>query len=87
MSDSNSKFNPLIMLFAVRWPKCFAVYENRRRPLAVGIHNEMIAALDGVASETAIKNALGYYVGNAKYRATLKAGMPRSASTANPSGS
>jgi ProP effector len=77
MSDSNSKFNPLIMLFAARWPKCLAVCENRRRPLAVGIHNEMIAALDGVVSKTAIGRALGYYVGSPRYIEALKAGMPR----------
>src|SRR5262249_34916946 len=35
-----------IALLAERWPKCFAVYEQRRRPLKIGIDADIMAALE-----------------------------------------
>jgi sRNA-binding protein len=37
-------------LLAERWPACFAIYEQRRRPLKVGIHRDILAALDGAVT-------------------------------------
>jgi ProP effector len=75
--NSKSNSNPLIALFAARWPKCFFVYENRRRPLACGIHKDVIATFDGIATEDAIRKAIRYYVGNEKYLKAMTAGAPR----------
>jgi sRNA-binding protein len=76
----------LITMFAERWPACFHVYEKRRRPLAIGIHKEIIAALDGVADKTAIENALAFYVGNFSYLGKIKAGRERIALDGKPAG-
>jgi ProP effector len=88
MSGSIPKFdsNPLITLFAERWPRCFSVYEQRRRPLAVGIHAEIIASLEGIAGEAEIRRALSYYVRNPKYRKTLKVGSARIGLDGEPAG-
>jgi sRNA-binding protein len=34
------------MLFE-KWPACLAMYERARRPLKIGIHRDILAALDG----------------------------------------
>jgi sRNA-binding protein len=40
----------VIELLAEQFPKCFAIYERRRRPLRIGIYNELLAALDGAVT-------------------------------------
>jgi sRNA-binding protein len=76
----------LIADFAARWPYCFSVYEKRRRPLAIGIHEQIISALDGVASRREIKLALAFYTRNLKYLAALKAGVARIGLDGQPTG-
>jgi sRNA-binding protein len=66
-----------IQLFEERWPACFSVSERRRRPLKVGIHVEVIAALAGQVSEADVRAALALYVKNARYLKKLKTGKPR----------
>jgi len=48
----------LIEKLADRFPACFAVYEKRRRPLKIGIHDDLVAALDGTVSLRELKAAL-----------------------------
>ena len=66
-----------IALFAARWPRCFSVYEARRRPLKVGIHLEIIAALDGIVTPAQVGAALRLYVCNRVYRCRSYAGATR----------
>jgi sRNA-binding protein len=37
----------VIALLAELFPECFSVYEGRRRPLKIGIHRDILAAVDG----------------------------------------
>jgi sRNA-binding protein len=77
----------LIALFAEKWPACFFVYEKRRRPLAIGIHEQIISAFDGVASSRVlIQRALAIYVNNFGYLRQIKAGRDRIGLGGEPAG-
>jgi sRNA-binding protein len=62
----------LIALLEERWPQCFALYQARRKPLKIGIHLDVIAALAGEVEESAIRKALAVYTNNVWYLKTLK---------------
>jgi sRNA-binding protein len=55
----------------------FSVYEKNRRPLKVGIHEEILAALDGAVTRTELARALRAYVSNPVYRSRLVPGAVR----------
>jgi sRNA-binding protein len=92
VQDPVQKKNPdprlgeIIELLSKKWPNCFSVYEKRRRPLAIGIHKEVITSLDGVADETAIGSALAFYVGNSCYLGRIRADRERIGLDGKPAG-
>jgi sRNA-binding protein len=60
-------------LLAERWPKMFSLYEARRRPLKVGIHRDILAALHGGGiTPDELKRALSHYCRNPGYCAAAK---------------
>jgi sRNA-binding protein len=62
-----------IALLAEHWPRCFAVFEQRRRPLKIGIHLDILPALAGAITPLELRIALRFYVGNIVYlRGLLK---------------
>ena len=65
----------LITRSAERFPACFAVLERRQRPLKIGIHQDIIAAV-GVAPDE-LGRALWRYTRSEGYCARLKAGAAR----------
>jgi sRNA-binding protein len=67
----------VIELLAERFPKAFFVYERRRKPLKVGIRQDLAAALDGALSERELSLGLGWYCRNKAYRAQLIKGAWR----------
>jgi ProP effector len=61
----------IISLLAERFPKCFVVYQWRRRPLKLGIHKDILAVLDIAPADLSF--ALRFYCGNEGYlRNSLK---------------
>jgi sRNA-binding protein len=64
-------------LLCEAFPKCFARYEVRRQPLKVGIHDDILARLDGAITEHELSRALRVYVSNKVYRGRLCAGAER----------
>jgi integrase len=62
-----------IALLAETFPKCFAVWEQRRQPLKVGVHKDVLARLDGAMTPVELANALRAYVANPVYRRQLLA--------------
>jgi sRNA-binding protein len=66
-----------IQLLTEIFPKCFVVYEGRRRPLKVGIHNDIITALAGAVTAAELGRALSVYTHNKVYRSRLRAGAIR----------
>src|SRR5262245_60157369 len=57
----------IIELLAARFPACFAVFEQRRPPLKIGIRNDILAVLDGAVTVRELRDALRYYTGNPVY--------------------
>jgi ProQ/FINO family len=49
----------VIALLAELYPKCFSVYQWRRRPLKLKIHLDIQAALDGAITPAQLHRALG----------------------------
>ena len=66
-----------IALLAETWPACFCVYERRRRPLQLGIRQDVLAGLGGAMTEQELRRALRYYTGNAWYLRASIAGTMR----------
>jgi ProP effector len=56
-----------ITALADLYPACFAVFQERRKPLKVGLREEVIAALAGAATPKEIALALRMYCGNVGY--------------------
>jgi ProP effector len=64
------------------WPRCFVVYEGRRRPLKLGIDRDVIAqcqqAIDkGLNTVKDLRRALRHYVGNTNYLKACGQGVGR----------
>jgi len=53
-----------IALLAETFPKCFSIYEARRRPVKLKIHLDIQAALDGAITPAELHKALGTYCSN-----------------------
>jgi sRNA-binding protein len=67
----------VIVLLAERFPKTFAVFEQRRRPLKIGINSDVLAALNGVMTPREIGVALRFYTGNTGYLCAMLRGAWR----------
>jgi ProP effector len=77
----------VILLLAEKWPACFFVYEQRRRPLKLGIHRDILAVLEGIVTVQELRSALRCYVGNPWYlHAAMTPGAVRIDLDGNPSG-
>lgn len=64
----------VLELLAETWPKCFSIYEARRQPLKVGVHHDILAALDGAVTAAELSRALRVYTGNKVYRSRVHPG-------------
>src|SRR5262249_42709867 len=63
-----------IMLLAELFPRRFSIFEGRRRPLKLGIHLDLLTALDGAITPTELHRALGFYCSNPVYLSHLRKG-------------
>jgi ProP effector len=86
MSNCRDAIAAAIALLAERWPKCFAVYEGRRRPLKLGIHKDILAAVDGALTPLELGRALGAYCSNKVYLSNTRTGAWRLDLDGNPAG-
>src|SRR5262245_11281494 len=68
------------------WPKCFSVWQGRRRPLKLGIHLEVQAALDGAITPAELGKALGIYCANQVYLGHTRKGAWRLDIDGKPAG-
>jgi len=74
-----------INLLCERFPRAFARFEQRRQPLKVGIHRDVLAA--GLElPEKDLKIALRIYVSNRVYRDRLRVGATRIDLNGEPAG-
>jgi len=90
MSQSyNSTTTAVIALLAELYPKCFSVYQGRRRPLKLKIHLDIQAAqaaLDGAITPAELHRALGTYCSNQVYLGHTREGAQRIDLDGNPAG-
>ena len=76
-----------IALLAERWPRAFAIRKSKRRPLKVGIHVDVLAALDGAMTAAELGDALGDYTKSSGYiRRITRAGAERIGLDGAPAG-
>jgi ProP effector len=75
-----------IALLAETYPRCFAVYQARRRPLKIGIHKDILRELDGALTPDELSAALRYYTGNKHYLLALRPGAQRVDLDGEPAG-
>jgi ProP effector len=80
--DEISNATALIGQMAERWPKCFAIFERRRKPLKLGIHND----IDVAVTPEELGLALRLYVSNPRYLRSMRAGADRIDLDGNPAG-
>jgi sRNA-binding protein len=57
----------LIALLAETFPACFVVQETKRRPIKVGIFDDIVAKLGGAIQSDELHHALRSYVGSVGY--------------------
>jgi ProP effector len=74
--DDIKRIQKTIAVLAERWPRCFVVFEKRRRPLKVGIFED-IAAVAPDLDPADLAAAIRFYVGNLHYLAACVAGASR----------
>jgi ProP effector len=67
----------IVTVLAEFWPNCFIVYEQRRRPLKVGIRTDLTKAAAGALMPAEIALALHHYTGNLPYLRACHAGADR----------
>src|SRR6516165_9173952 len=59
---SHNAILAVISLLAEKWPCCFSIIESGRRPLKLGIRDDVLAALGGAISAGRVSAALRWYV-------------------------
>jgi ProP effector len=75
-----------LALLAEKWPACFQIFEQRRRPLKVGIHLDIMAALGDAVTSAEVKSALRLYTGNIGYLLACREGVERVDLNGEPAG-
>src|SRR5262249_29794305 len=75
-----------IALLAETFPNCFSIYEERRRPLKIGIDRDILTALDGAITPAELHRALGAYCCNEAYLGRLRKGAWRLDLNGEPAG-
>jgi ProP effector len=74
----------IIELLCDRFPHTFS--RRDARPLKIGVHADLLAALDGTVEPRDLKSALAGYTSSARYLRTLSAGASRIGLDGKPAG-
>lgn len=67
----------VLELLVERFPRCFAIYQLRRRPLKIGIRADLEVALDGAVTPAELALALRIYATATGYLQNSRAGVAR----------
>src|SRR5262249_6315600 len=65
---SHNAILAVISLLAEKCPSCFSIIESGRRPLKLGIRDDVLAALDGAISAGKVLAALRWCVSSPEYQ-------------------
>ena len=77
----------VLALLTETFPRCFSVYERRRKPLKVGIDRDILERLGGAIAPNELSSALRSYTSNRLYQLAMRDGAPRIDLDGNPAGS
>ena len=83
---SHNAIRAVISLLAEKWPSCFSIIECGRRPLKLGIRDDVLAALDSAISAGKVSAALRWYVSSPEYQHRLLHGAWRVDLNGRPAG-
>ena len=86
MSIGKQQIDQTIAQLSREFPKCLVLFERQRRPLKLGIHLDIIAALGEQINHQHLAQALRYYTSNLHYRMSQRPGVPRIDLDGNVSG-
>ena len=75
-----------ILRLAEAFPKTFFLYAAQRKPLKVGIHDDIRAALGDAMGEDELSGVMRYYCGNEVYMKRCVAGAARIDLDGSPAG-
>jgi ProP effector len=75
-----------IELLASTWPNCFAVKFRDRRPLKIGIADDVAAAVEGAITSEELDAAFAVYTRQTGYLRALRQGAARIDLDGNPAG-
>jgi ProP effector len=84
--DTADHEQAIMATLAERWPLAFSIYEKRRKPLKIGIDQDIAAALGGAVTPAELTSALRLYVGNLGYLLACREGVERVDLNGAPSG-
>jgi ProP effector len=76
----------LIGILAERFPACFTVNPSYRRPLKIGIHHDVAAALSDTVTPREVSDELRLYVSNFRYLKALMTDAVRVDLNGEPAG-
>jgi ProP effector len=76
----------VIALLAEQFPAAFSVLERHRKPLKLGIRDDVLAAMAGAVTAEEVTAALRFYTGNVGYLRTSIEGAPRVGLDGQPAG-
>ena len=81
---TRKQIDATIELLCARFPACFAMLQYRRRPLKIGIADDILAA--GVLTNDELSLTLRVYTGHIRYLETCVAGVSRIGLDGEPAG-
>jgi len=84
---SHNAILAVVSLLAEKWPCCFSIIESGRRPLKLGIRDEVLVGLGGAISAGKVSAALRWYVSSPEYQRRLVHGAWRIDLNGKPAGS
>jgi ProP effector len=87
MKASHYRNAAVLGLLAKTWPRCFALFGHRRRPLKLGIRDDIVAALGGAITLAELNCVLRCYAANRHYQLAMRSGAPRIDLDGNEAGS
>jgi sRNA-binding protein len=76
-SQKRQAVTAAIAVLAECFPQAFVMYEARRKPLKIGVRQDIEATLNGVMTKNELINALRCYCGNRGYLNATRAGATR----------
>jgi sRNA-binding protein len=77
LSSPTSQGRETISVLADWFPQCFVLYQQRRKPLKIGIFDDLLAATSGAIAPKELQAALRRYCRSAGYLAACREGTAR----------